>query len=136
MPVRLIWSLSGSGLGTTLSANGNSGAYQTTGPPPWTPNYLSAVDLRYIDDVWMTVSVTAVTSSPSLVVKLNVFDDLGNTFAAYAFTAITAAGSAQVSLGKHGSAATAYIVFPAWGQVLWTCSGGTTTGTEISLWGR
>ena len=144
-PARLIWSLSNSGLGTTISAAGNSGAWQAPGVPPWTPNALTPIDLRYVEDVWMTVATTTIggTGSPSLTLSLNVFDDKGHLFNAYAFSSggiLTASVlTAQVSLGKHGSAASAYIVFPEWGQVSWTI-GGTATptfpGTEISLYGR
>src|ERR1017187_2461149 len=143
MPVRLIWSLSSSGLGTALAAaSGNSGAYQAPGVPPWTPNALSAIDLRYIEDVWLTVAVTTVggTGTPTLTVVLNVFDDLGNAFliAGSSITATSATKASQVSLGKHGGAASNSITFPAWGQVAWSASGTapTFTGTEISLWGR
>ena len=145
MPARLIWSLSNSGIGTTITATGNSGAWQTPGVPPWTPNYLSAVDLRFVEDVWLTVAVggSVTGTTPTLTVSLNVFDDKGHLFNAYAFSSggiLTASVlTAQVSLGKHGSAASAYIVFPEWGQVSWTI-GGTATptfpGTEISLYGR
>jgi hypothetical protein len=142
---KLIWSLSNSGLGTTVTASGNSGAWQSPGVPPWTPNALSAIDLRYVEDVWLTVwvagSVTGTT--PQLTVSLNTFDDRGHLFNAYAFTSggiLTASVlSAQVSLGKHGSAANAYLVFSEWGQVSWAI-GGTATptfpGVEISLYGR
>ncbi len=144
-PARLIWSLSNSGLGTTISAAGNSGAWQAPGVPPWTPNALTPIDLRYVEDVWMTVATTTIggTGSPSLTLSLNVFDDKGHLFVAYLFTGapqiITGSVlTAQVSLGKHGSAANAYIVFPEWGQVSWTVTGSspTFTGTEIALYGR
>ena len=141
MPVRLIWSLSSSGIGTTIAASGNSGAYQTTGPPPWTPDYLSAIDLRYVEDILLTVIATAIVSAPTLTVTLNAFDDLGNTFKIASAAAVTAAGGAAngattLSIGKHGGSATSYVVFPSWAQIAWTCTGGSTTGTEISLWGR
>ena len=143
MPVRLIWSLSNSGLGTTLGATaGNSGAYQTPAVPPWTPNALSAIDLRYIEDVWLTAFVTTVggTGTPTLTVVLNVFDDLGNKFliTGSSITATASGTGSQISLGKHGGAASNYNVFPAWGQVAWSATGTTPTftGTEISLWCR
>jgi len=137
MPVRRIWSLSNSGIGTTIAGSGNSGAYQVPGPPPWTPDNMSAIDLRYVDDVWLAVTVTAV-SGGTLTVGLNVFDDLGNKFNVFTFSGagiLNAAGSAQVSLGKHGATTGGYIVFPEWGQVAWTCSGGSVSGTEIALYG-
>ena len=140
---KLIWSLANSGLGTTIgAASGNSGAYATTGPPPWTPNALTPVDLRFVEDVWLAVATTTVggTGTPTLTVVLNVFDDLGNSFliTGSSITATSAVKSSQISLGKHGGSAANYIVFPSWGQVAWSASGTTPsfTGTEISLWGR
>ena len=144
-PAKLIWSLSNSGLGTTLIASGNSGAWQSPGAPPWTPNALSAIDMRYVEDIWLTVATTTIggTGSPSLTLAFNVFDDKGHLFTAYTFTGATqiitgSVVTAQVSLGKHGSAANAYLVFPEWAQISWAITGTlpTFTGTEISVYGR
>lgn len=141
-PARLIWSLAGSGLGTAIAANGNSGAWPT---PPYQPtwqNNLSPVDLRDVEDVWMTAYVTGLAgTSPTLTVALNAFDDLGNLWQVAALPAINAAGLAggkQLAIGKHGASAGSYAVFPQWGQVAWTV-GGTSpsfTGVGISLWAR
>jgi hypothetical protein len=129
---RLIWSLTASGL-TTISAAGNSGAW-TAPANGW--QAASAIDLRDVTDVSLMVSVTAVTSSPSLTVSLNVFDDLGNSYAAGLTTAaIIAPGTAIVSGGLHGLTGK-QLVLPMWGQVAWTCTGGSVTGTEIALYGR
>ena len=141
MPVRRIWTLSNSGLGTTISASGNSGGYATTGPPPWTPDNLSAIDLRYVEDLFLSVFVAG-TAGSTITVGLSVFDDLGNVFAipgsSVTVTAAGAAGAKFISIGKHGGAATAtsYTVFPEWGQVVWSSVTGTFTGTEIALYGR
>lgn len=132
---RLIWSLASSGIGTTISAAGNSGPWSNSAP---TQNALSAVDLRDVTDVTLMVSVGSITGSPSLTVLLTVFDDLGNLFTTSITTsAITAAGNSLVSGGLHGLTGK-QLVLPAWGQVSWTQTGGASsvTGTEISLWGR
>lgn len=131
--VRLIWSLTASGIGTTISGAGNSGTWSAANP-----NQESALDLRHTDDLALLVYVTGITSSPTLKVQLDVFDDAGNLFTAVAATAnITGTGAAApVYVGRHGGASGNFVVLPAWGRVSWTCSGGSTTGTEISLWGR
>lgn len=135
---KLLWSLTGSGAGTTLSAAGNSGTWSGNEPGdlyPATANE-TAVDLRDSTDIALMVTVGAVTSSPTLVVSVNVFDDLGNSYATGLTTAsITAAGGSVVAGGLHG-ASTAYLVLPRWAQVAWTCSGGSVTGCEIALFGR
>ncbi len=80
----------------------------------------------------------AITSSPTLKVQVDGYDDLGNLFPALVATAnITGAGAAvPVYAGKHGGTAATFVVLPQWGRVSWTCSGGSVTGTEIALWGR
>lgn len=136
--VRLIWSLTSAGLatGTTISAAGNSGGYTAS-----TPNARSAVDLRRVDDLWLSVYVGGITGSPAAVtVSLNGFDDLGNSFALGSLTGISTAGAkGPLFVGRHGAAssATAYAVFPEWGQVAWISpSPGTLTGVEICLYAR
>jgi hypothetical protein len=37
---------------------------------------------------------------------------------------------------RAGGGSTIYFVFPQYGQISWTCTGGTVTGVEIQLWGR
>lgn len=132
----LIWSLTSSGIGTTISGNGNSGSYTATAQ-----NARTAVDLRYgwADDLEIMVYVTGITSTPSLVAGLGIYDAQGNLYkpSALAATAVTsAAGSSLLAIGRHGATAGTYINVPEWGQVYWTCSGGTATGVEISLYGR
>jgi hypothetical protein len=132
---RLIWSLSSSGLGTTISGSGNSGAWANTGV---TLNALSAVDLRDTADVILMVTVGAVVGTPSLTVVLNIFDDVGNLYATGITTAaLTAAGSSLVSGGLHGLTGM-QLVLPQWGQVAWTQTGSeaSVTGTEIAVYAR
>jgi len=132
---RLIWSLVNSGIGTTIAAAGNSGAWSDNGV---TLNAQSAVDLRDVGDVTLLVTVGGVTGSPSLTALLNVFDDEGNAYATGITTsAITAAGSALVSGGLHGLTGK-QLALPAWGQVSWTQTGAgaSATGVGIALYGR
>lgn len=131
--VRLIWSLAASGIGTTISAAGNSGAWSASNP-----DQESAIDFRWTDDLALFVYVTSVTTTPTLKVQLDGYDDQGNLIPALAATAnITAAGAATpVYVGRHGGASGLFVVLPAWGRVSWTCSGGSCNGTEISLWAR
>jgi hypothetical protein len=71
-PARLIWSLAASGLGTTLTSNGNSGGWPT---PPITPaiqNAMTPVDLRDVEDLWLTALCTSHAGTiPSLVILVN-----------------------------------------------------------------
>ncbi len=131
--VRLLWSLTASGIGTTISGAGNSGGWSAANP-----NLESAIDLRLTDDLALFVSVASITTTPTLKVQLDVFDDAGNLFLAVAATAnITAAGSAApVYVGRHGGATGLFVVLPAWGRISWTCTGGSCNGVEISLWAR
>lgn len=131
---RLLWSLAASGLGTTISAAGNSGSYSW---PPAASNPRSAIDLRQVTDVALYITVAGVTSTPSLNVYLDTYDDLGNLFAQQLKTAaaITAAGSTVLAGGMHGPSS-AYLILPEWARVSWTCSGGSATGCEIALYGR
>jgi hypothetical protein len=142
-PVRLIWSLTASGLGTTLSTAGNSGTWANPGPPPWTPNALTPVDLRWVDDLWLSVSAAG-GAGTSLKAQLNLYDDQGNLFQfitgttpLLGTTAITSApGSAIAFGGRHGGGGSGnYFVPSSWGQVAWATTG-TFTGVEIALYGR
>lgn len=135
-PAKVIWSLAYSGLGTTISGAGNSGGWSNTGT---TPNQLTNLDLRFVDDMALYVFVTSVTTTPTFKVQIDGYDDLGNLAApALAATAnIVAAGAAvPVYVGKHGGASGNFVVLPAWGRVSWTCTGGSVNGVEIVLWGR
>ena len=133
--VRLIWSLAASGLGTTLSASGNSGGWSNVNV-----NAESLLDLRWTDDLSIMVSAAAIVSTPTLTVALDGYDDQGNLFPGLVkVTALTAAGSAATQIasgGSHAPTAGTYIVFPSWGRISWTCTGGSTTGTEIAVYAR
>ena len=137
---RLLWSLTASGPGTTISAAGNSGSWAGNGPGAILPqtNFETAVDLRDICDVALMVSAGGVTSSPTMTVGVDVFDDLGNAYAnVLQSEAITGAGTAILSGGLHGYSSGTYLVLPAWGRVNWSAvSGGTFTGVQIALYGR
>jgi hypothetical protein len=137
---KLLWSLAASGIGTTISAAGNSGSWAGSGAGDILPptDFRTAVDLRDICDVALMVSAGGVTSSPVMTVGLDLLDDLGNLYAdALQSETITGAGTAILSGGLHGYSSGTYLVLPAWGRVNWSAvSGGTFTGVAISLWGR
>jgi hypothetical protein len=126
----LIWSLTASGQGTTITTSGNSGSYTAT-----TPNARTAVDLRWTDDVWLSISATA-GAGTSLTVQVDGYDDQGNLFAQLLkATLASSPGTAVVFAGRHGGASTSYAVFPEWGRVSWALTG-SMTGCEICLYGR
>lgn len=138
--VKLIWSLATSGLGTTLTANGNSGTWSNA-----TPNRMTPVDLRRVDDLTMTAYVAGAVSgtNPSLTIQFGFYDDQGNLFQPTAFklTAITAASTpttAQfLAVGRHAGSAGTYIALPEWGAVSWAITGTanpTFNGVEIALY--
>ena len=130
--VRLIWSLSGSGLGTTIAGAGNSGAWSSA-----SLNSETLLDLRWVDDLLITAYAGSITSTPSMAVWLDFYDDLGNLIPKQVTVppVIAATTPQTISAGRHGPA-TQYLVFPAWGRIQWTCTGGTTVGTEIAVYGR
>lgn len=132
--VRLIWSLTASGLGTTIGGNGNSGGF-TGGQNARTP-----VDLRRADDLELMVYVTGKTVTPALVVGLGIYDDQGNLYQPAAFQLTPTLTSVPVgsllAIGRHAGSAGTYVTLPDWGQVYWTCSGGTVTGVEIAVYVR
>jgi hypothetical protein len=137
--VRLIWSLTASGL-TALSASGNSGSYTAT-PAPGVGR--TAVDLRRADDLWLSVSAAG-GSGTSLKAQLNLYDDQGNLFQFISgttpllgTTAITSAPGSSIAFGgRHGGGGAGnYLVAPEWGQIAWTVAG-SFTGVEIALYGR
>lgn len=132
---RVLWRLSESGIGTTLSASGNSGSFNAA-----TINAVTAVDLRFTTDIWLSAFVAGSVSgaSPSLVANLDVYDCSGNLFGAVLATAaISATATGKfVSGGLHSAGATnGQITFPEWGRVSWTVTG-TFNGAEIMLLGR
>lgn len=130
---RRIWSLASSGKGTTLSADGDSGGWTAE-----TPDFESALDLRFLTDLAVMINVGGINGTPSFNVALDLFDDQGNLYpnALKTSAAITAAGQAILAGGLHSGAAGTYLVLPEWGRISWTCSGGSVTGTEISVYGR
>lgn len=132
---RLIWSLANSGLGDAISAGGNSGTYTATAQNARTP-----VDLRRADDLELMVYVTGKTSTPSLMVGIGIYDDQGNLYQPAAFQLTPTLTSVPVgsllAIGRHAGAAGTYVALPDWGQVYWTCSGGTVTGVEIAVYVR
>lgn len=136
-PARIVWSLASSGGPTTITANGNSGAYS-----PLTPNFASAVDLRTIEDILLTVYVTGPVTgtTPTLLAQLDLYDDLGNLIPGVLKTPTVtgAGGSALVSGGVHGATTAASIVFPLWARVSWVVTGTTPVfqGAQIALFGR
>jgi hypothetical protein len=138
---KIIWTLAATSSGSTLSATGNSGNWESnaSGAGGWPPvvSERTPVDLREISDVALMVSVGGITSTPALTVNLDVYDDQGNLYPAVLTSgAISAAGVKSVSGGLHGGSAGSYLVLPDWGRVSWTVTGGTVTGTQIVLYGR
>lgn len=125
---RALWTLSASGLTTTLSASGNSGS-------------TTPISLREVTDVWLAVFVagTSTGTSPTLDVQLDVQDADGNWFLQVAKTTqITAGpGSSSVSCGLH-IASTGSMVLPRYCRVAWTLGGTTPVfpKSSISLFGR
>jgi hypothetical protein len=134
--VRLIWSLASSLPATSITASGNSGAYTAT-PAPGVGR--TAVDLRRIDDVWLSVSAAG-GSGTSLTVYIDAYDDQGNLFsgssAMMSLTLASAPGQKAAFGGRHGGGgAGTYFVLPEWGRISWTLTG-TMTGVEIALYAR
>ena len=138
--VRLIWSLTTSGGGTDITTSGNSGPYTAPGPTtPTATNARTAVDLRRIDDVWLSV-YAASGAGTSLTVYLDAYDDQGNLWtgsnALLSLTLASAPGQKAVYGGRHGGGGSGtYFVAPEWGRVSWALTG-TMTGVEIALYGR
>jgi hypothetical protein len=133
---RLLWRLSQSGVGTTLTASGNSGPYT-----PAQINGVTAVDLRFTTDLALMVYVAGAVSGAgaSLVVNLDIYDAAGNLFpATMATAAITATATGKVAYGGLFSGGASQIVYPDWGRLSWVVSGTTPSlaGVEISLYGR
>jgi len=134
----LIWSLQNSGAGTTITTSGNSGSYTAT-----TPNARTAVDLRWVDDLWLSV-IAAGGAGTALTAQLNLYDNQGNlyqyltgTTPLLGVTLASAPNRAIAFAGRHGGGGGGqnYIVPSEWGQVAWALTG-TMTGVEIALYGR
>jgi len=131
--VRLIWSLTSAtpAIGTTITTSGNSGGWSAS-----PPNARSAVDLRRVDDVWLSVSAAG-GAGTAATVQLDAWDDQGNLFAQLLkVTLASAPGSAVAFGGRHGGGGSgSYFVLPEWGRVSWTLTG-SMTGVEIALYAR
>lgn len=129
---RTLWDLSSSGLGTTITASGNSG----------TP----LIDLLDVTDVWLSLFVvgTPTGTTPTLAVQLDVQDPAGNWFTAIAKTATvnTAGTGASAFAGLHMpnvSTSSAAFPLPRYGRIAWTIGGTASPAfpqTSIYLAGR
>lgn len=129
-----LWSLIGSGASSTITASGSSGAYTASA-------VVKALDVSHAADLTLFITVAGATgTSPSMTVKVNLFDDQGNSYSPTPLTgaAITAAVQQELSAGLHGGSASAYLVVPTWAQVVWTVTGTTPsfTGCQFALYGR
>lgn len=137
---KLLWSLTASGEGTTLSAAGNSGNWAGNGAGDLYPQVSAEtpIDLRDAADVVLMVTVGGVAGSPAFVVSLDTYDDQGNVFAGVLSTAsLAAAGSKTIAGGLHGGSASTYLVLPRWARVSWAgLTSASVTGTQIALYGR
>jgi hypothetical protein len=140
---KVLWSLTATSTGTTLSAAGNSGNWAGLGPGELYPavNAETPVDLRDSGDVMLMVTVGGVTGTPAFVVSVDGYDDLGNLYAGLISTAsLAAAGSKTAQGGLHGGyngTASSYLVLPRWGRVSWAgLTSASVTGCEIALIGR
>jgi hypothetical protein len=131
---RTLFSLADTALGTTLTGPGSSnpGGWNATNQ-----NARSSLDLRDVTDVWIAVTAGGASGgAPSLVVNLDLYDDLGNLFPAVASTtALTAAGQQAVAIGLHTGGTKAQAL-PAWGRISWTVGTGSFTGVQIAVFGR
>lgn len=123
---QVLYDLASSGLGTTISANGNSGT--------------TLIDLLNVTDVWLSLYVagTPTGTSPTLLAQLDVQDPDGNWFAAVAKTAtVTAAATgASAFAGLHMpnmSTSSAAFPLPRWARVAWTVGGTTPVFPQVSL---
>lgn len=127
--VRLIWCLSAGGPATSITTSGNSGLYTATNQ-----NNRTAVDLRRVDDVWLSVSATGGAGSAATI-QLDGYDDQGNLFAQLVKVTLASAPGAAVAFAGRHSGSTSYVVLPEWGRVSWALTG-SMTGVEIALYGR
>ena len=131
---KLLWTLAGSGEGTTITANGDS----TTGAGPDT-----FIDIRDVTDLALIVNIANAPTgtSPTLMVQVDMQDAAGNWVSQVLKLAanITASGTYVVYGGLHGGSASAYVVLTGKARVKWTIGGTgspTFSGASISLYGR
>ncbi len=132
--VKLIWSLAAN-LGTVITTSGNSGPYTPPGPnSPLAGNARTAVDLRRVDDVWLSVFATG-GAGTSATVQVDGYDDQGNLFAQLLKVTLASAPGSAVAFGGRHSGSSSYLVLPEWGRVSWALTG-SMTGVEICLYAR
>jgi hypothetical protein len=126
---RTLWTLSGSGPSTTLTATASS----------------APINLISVNDVWLAVNVagTPTGTTPTLDVALDVQDADGNWYPAVAkitqLTTTAGRGSAFAGLHMPNVASTsAAFVLPAFGRITWTLAGTSPVypQTSIALIGR
>jgi hypothetical protein len=72
----------------------------------------------------------------TLTVSLGIYDSAGNLFPAALSVAALSATGGKVAYGGLFTGGASQIVFPEWGQIAWTVSGGSLSQVEISLYGR
>jgi hypothetical protein len=136
---KLIWSSHNAGISATISAAGNSGTWGDT-PTDSAPS--SPISLSPASDFQLMVYVAGKTSSPAFAVQLGYFDDQGNLFAptplllSVVVTTVPATAFLNAGARAGSGGSNVYFCFPAWGQVSWTCTGGSVTGVNINLWGK
>jgi hypothetical protein len=136
---KLIWSSHNAGISSTISAAGNSGGWADN-PTDSFPS--SPISLSPASDFQLMVYVANKTSSPAFAVQLGYFDDMGNLFTptplllSVVVTTVPATAFLNAGARAGSGGSNVYFCFPAWGQVSWTCTGGTVTGAAISLWGK
>lgn len=124
---RTLWTLAGSGLGTTLSGAGSANS--------------GAIDITKATDLWLAVYVAGASTgtTPTLDVQIDVQDPAGNWLLQVAkVTQLTSGPNySNVSCGLHIAGATS-MVLPATCRVTWTLGGTNPVfpQTSISLVGR
>lgn len=121
---KILWTNSAAGVGTTLTATGDSGA--------------KLISLRDVTDLVLSVTIGAPTGTgPTLLVQVDMQDACGNWITQVLKTSsLNAAGTVVVYGGLHSSPG---VVLTGLARVAWTV-GGTATptfpGVGISLMGR
>lgn len=123
---RTLWDLASSGLGTTISGNGNSGT--------------TLIDLLDVTDVWLSLFVagTPTGTTPTLAAQLDVQDPDGNWFTAVAKTSTVNAqgGSASAFAGLHMpnvSTSSAAWPLPRYCRIAWTTGGTSPVFPQVSI---
>lgn len=127
LPPRTLFDLKSFGLGTTLTASGNSGSSPL-------------VDLLDVTDVWLSLYVTGTPTgtTPTLLAQLDVQDADGNWIPGIVKTAtVNAAGaSAWATAGQNMptvSTTSASLPLPRYGRIAWTVAGTTPVFPSVSI---